>query len=630
MRKIARIAIFILVFLMSITALRTVFAMTRVSDQILSSAPGVGSDHLISFLAVENIPPSGRIEIVPEAGKFFIPNGFDYTDVDLATSFAPSGPFSNRDLGAVPSNTDDGISVLANTSSGKIDITLNSSFGIPADTYVLIRMGSTTSYGVQGDKQIVSPPVTGSYRIFISSYDENGQFLKKAQAMVSIVNPVKMSGAPEKRRMNGAPIGWLTFGTGSTILSMITNYEAHCRFSLASGTPYAAMTDSFTYAESQYSYYHTAEIGGLTSGQTYNYYVRCVDTVGGKDYETNCDYIASTTPYMDAEDNPITTLKCVDYWIPFYISGQAGTEGNTSGSGSGGTNPASTGTGGGSGSSSGTSGAGGGSGGGTGNERGSSRGKKYLPYPPLPGAPGVVFTGWAYPNSEITVLKDGQEAGFMLASQQAAFGGFLENMVKGVFTFTLWSEDLLKRRSANYSTTFYIDSGTQTTVANVIIPPTISINLTSFENGTPLEVSGITAPKGKVEVWLSPKKEGKINDTEIVKLESPANNTGQWNISFVTTNLVSGEYYVKARTALKEGIDKSGFSQSLPLNIGQSVQQDTGTCAGADLNRDGKVNITDFSILLYYWGSNNACADQNKNGKVEIADFSIMMYYWTG
>ena len=53
-------------------------------------------------------------------------------------------------------------------------------------------------------------------------------------------------------------------------------------------------------------------------------------------------------------------------------------------------------------------------------------------------------------------------------------------------------------------------------------------------------------------------------------------------------------------------------------------------CPNADLNKDGRVNLTDFSILLYYWGTDNACADQNQNGIVDLVDFSIMMFYWTG
>ena len=57
------------------------------------------------------------------------------------------------------------------------------------------------------------------------------------------------------------------------------------------------------------------------------------------------------------------------------------------------------------------------------------------------------------------------------------------------------------------------------------------------------------------------------------------------------------------------------------------------TCKGADLNFDGKVNIIDFSILLYFWGQTkpaNIYADINFDGIVNIIDFSIMMYQWTG
>jgi hypothetical protein len=48
------------------------------------------------------------------------------------------------------------------------------------------------------------------------------------------------------------------------------------------------------------------------------------------------------------------------------------------------------------------------------------------------------------------------------------------------------------------------------------------------------------------------------------------------------------------------------------------------------LNADKKVNLTDFSILLYNWGTKNPCADQNHDGNVNLIDFSIMMFNWTG
>ena len=79
-----------------------------------------------------------------------------------------------------------------------------------------------------------------------------------------------------------------------------------------------------------------------------------------------------------------------------------------------------------------------------------------------------------------------------------------------------------------------------------------------------------------------------------------------------------------------------GFDCSQCKVVGKSISFFVGTvggeavCAEADLNGDGRVNITDFSILLYHWGTDNECADQNQNGVVDLIDFSVMMYYWTG
>lgn len=51
----------------------------------------------------------------------------------------------------------------------------------------------------------------------------------------------------------------------------------------------------------------------------------------------------------------------------------------------------------------------------------------------------------------------------------------------------------------------------------------------------------------------------------------------------------------------------------------------------ADLNCDGRVNLTDFSILLYYWQQKGKGikADINKDDIVNLIDFSVMLYWWT-
>ena len=47
-----------------------------------------------------------------------------------------------------------------------------------------------------------------------------------------------------------------------------------------------------------------------------------------------------------------------------------------------------------------------------------------------------------------------------------------------------------------------------------------------------------------------------------------------------------------------------------------------------DINCDGSVNISDLSVLLSRWNSNDTTADLNKNGKVDIYDLGILLSNW--
>ena len=49
-----------------------------------------------------------------------------------------------------------------------------------------------------------------------------------------------------------------------------------------------------------------------------------------------------------------------------------------------------------------------------------------------------------------------------------------------------------------------------------------------------------------------------------------------------------------------------------------------------DANRDGRVDILDFNILMVNWGSTatNNIADFNRDGRVDVLDFNILMVNW--
>ena len=559
--------------------------LDRVRDLIQKSWPGATTTHEIRFTLTNGIPAGGRIILTPELNQFEIPASFDYTDIDLATSSSVSGPFTDRSLAAAASATDDGVAVVSGT-AGRITFTLGGT-GINTGETVLIRLGTNAVYGETGDSSIVNPVLAGGYRINISTYDAGSVLVDSSDAVIAVINPISVGSIMPKIRSNGTPTGILVAGTTATILSLNTNYDATCRYSQVASTSYADMTGVFSSTGLRY---HSTMLTGLTGGQHYYYYIRCRDS--------------------DGEDDPD------DYLITFSIEasgGSGGTGGGTGGgSGSGG---------GGSGGGGGGTGGGSGSGAGQGNVPGPT-----LPFPPLPTLPQLTLAGYACPACEVTLLIDGKATKKATMPSDARFNFSFNDLKEGVYTFGLWDKDSAARVSKTFSSTFWIRVNTKTTLDKIIIPPTIGSNKINYNPGEVIAAVGESAPNSTLEVWLEPTRAGTA-PTETVKLPGTIGSNGKWQVDVATLGLLKGVYNLKARVSIAS-IGLSDFSQSLSLGVGEEVKQ--GICSGADLNHDGKVNLTDFSILLYYWNTNNECADLNHDGKVNLIDFSILLYYWTG
>ncbi|MBI2033461.1 MAG: hypothetical protein HYT10_03315, partial [Candidatus Levybacteria bacterium] len=100
-------------------------------------------------------------------------------------------------------------------------------------------------------------------------------------------------------RSNGSPTGALPFGTTSAALSLNTNENAICKYDTAAGVSYSSMANTFSTTGGTS---HSANINGLTDGNTYNYYVRCIDEANNAN--TN-DYAISFS--VDNPPPPDTT-----------------------------------------------------------------------------------------------------------------------------------------------------------------------------------------------------------------------------------------------------------------------------------------------------------------------------------
>jgi hypothetical protein len=231
----------------------------------------------------------------------------------------------------------------------------------------------------------------------------------------------------------------------------------------------------------------------------------------------------------------------------------------------------------------------------------------------------VIFIGRAYPKAFITLLKDGKVAATFLAESSGLFKKELTGVSAGAHAFGIFAEDTEGRKSVTISFTIGILAGMDTTISGIFLSPTISLTPTQVEVGQSVNISGQVFPESKVNVFIS--------SGEIVK-ETAATKEGKWRYNLNTASLELGEHAAKSMALFGEG-EQSQFSQILSFLV---LKKGAKVCRGADLNFDGKVDIVDFSILLYFWNQtkpSNICADINFDGIVNIVDFSIMMYWWT-
>lgn len=234
----------------------------------------------------------------------------------------------------------------------------------------------------------------------------------------------------------------------------------------------------------------------------------------------------------------------------------------------------------------------------------------------------VSISGLGYPSQTINFLLDTKSVGSVKANSSGRFD-FATNASPGTASLGVWALDNQGVRSITLSNTFDVTQGAVTNVSGIILPPTLVVSNPKIAPGTTITISGQSIPSAKIEIYF--------NTTEFIETaESDA--TGRFSYVYNTAKLRNVSYVVKVRsiTGIAPLLTQSAYSSAVQLLVGVDGAPST----SSDLNKDGKVNLTDFSILIFWWQSNggtsNPSADINGNGKVSLEDFSILLYNWTG
>lgn len=243
---------------------------------------------------------------------------------------------------------------------------------------------------------------------------------------------------------------------------------------------------------------------------------------------------------------------------------------------------------------------------------------------PVPDA-SVSISGKAYPNSDVNILQDGEVIGVVEADASADFFFTTSEVTPGTVTFGFWAEDQNGLRSTAFNTTFQVAQSAVTNISNIFLPPTIEINDRTLDAGDILTISGQSVPEVTINSVVN-------SEHEIITLGSTTD-AGVYSIDVDTTPLEEDIHTAKTQflTTANGANVESSFSTALSFFIGEAFTDFVGP---TDLNVDGSVNLIDFSILLFHWGTDGADseppADINLDGTVNLTDFSIMIFNWTG
>lgn len=153
-----------------------------------------------------------------------------------------------------------------------------------------------------------APSTPGTYNFQWRMMQRNQPFFGQTSPNVAVV--VAVSDTTPPTRSGGAPTGTLAAGTTQATLALTTNEAATCKYGQTANTPYASMTGTFSTTGGTS---HSASVTSLTSGQSYAYYVRCMDAAGNANVDDFPIQFAvapppDTTPPARSSGAPTGTL----------------------------------------------------------------------------------------------------------------------------------------------------------------------------------------------------------------------------------------------------------------------------------------------------------------------------------
>ncbi len=272
--------------------------------------------------------------------------------------------------------------------------------------------------------------------------------------------------------------------------------------------------------------------------------------------------------------------------------------------------------------------------------------------PPVPQNPVVRFAGYVGSGANVIITRGGTSVRTATLGLNGVIDETLTEQPTGDQVYVVSAIDASGRSFTPVTFVLNLTMNSTTDLSNIFLGPTISAAPSSAPSGDVITVTGITVPLSVVTVTIS--------TSPLTTYTATANTSGVWQRVINSADFGVGTFFINARSlfnsllsSLSPQISVSVTEPTTNTNTNTSTNTNNNTnstintnsnvnrrppvvppstFAITDLNRDGKVNLTDFSILMFYWqqrNPGNAETDINQDNVVDIIDISIMLYQWT-
>src|SRR4030042_234106 len=153
----------------------------------------------------------------------------------------------------------------------------------------------------------------------------------------------------------------------------------------------------------------------------------------------------------------------------------------------------------------------------------------------------LTLSGKTSPNASVTVIESGSVVGTTTADASGSFSKSLLAQTPGIHNISIYATDTNGVTTSTVTYSVSLASLVETTLSNIVLPPTINLSDTGIAKGETVDIYGY----GVVSSTIS------LSITGQTVVNTTSDSSGYWKYTFDTDNLtIDSTYsvYVKAST----------------------------------------------------------------------------------